>query len=151
MSQIDKRIILEQMVGEVDINIEAAVSAINSARESMESDSKSSAGDKYETGRAMLHIEIQNNEVQLAKSLDMKRVLLSINADKRCEKVEFGAYVITNNGNYFLSAPIGSLKNDLFSCFAISMGSPLGASMKGKVTGDSFVFNKKSYSIVEIL
>jgi len=45
--------------------------ALEFAKESRDNETKSTAGDKYETGRAMADIEVQKLDMQLAKHKQM--------------------------------------------------------------------------------
>lgn len=74
--------------------------AIDLAIEARDNDSKSSVGDKYETNRAMMQIELEKNNRQLAQYLKQKKELSDIDINKTFDKVEFGSLVLTNQGNY---------------------------------------------------
>ena len=83
--------------------IEDARVAISDLQESANEETKSSAGDKYETGRAMMQLEIEKHTTQLGELLKQKQVLDQINIDRTQETVQFGAVVRTNQGNFFIS------------------------------------------------
>ena len=57
-----KEQILNQLLTQLDQKTETAKTAIESAKESRDNDTKSSAGDKFETGREMMQMEIDKNE-----------------------------------------------------------------------------------------
>ena len=63
-----KQLILNQLHKILDQKMESLVHNISSAEESRDSNTKSSAGDKYETSREMTQIEIQKNVNQLSKT-----------------------------------------------------------------------------------
>jgi len=48
-------------LAEIEKRIHTAKSAMESAEESARNETKSSAGDKFETGRAMMHLEKEKN------------------------------------------------------------------------------------------
>lgn len=134
----------------LDEKIEMLQEAIFSAKESRDSDSKSSAGDKYETGRAMMHIEIDKNEIQLKNILRLKNEVLKINAQKIVQHVEFGAIVCTQQGQYFIAVALGKIEVRDTSFYSISLASPLGKAMQGLTEGEYFVFQGKPEVIKEI-
>lgn len=134
----------------IDQNIAAAQQSITSAKESRDSDTKSSAGDKYETGRSMMQFEMEKNEHQLNKSLHLKNELKKIDKNKLNLKAEFGSIVITNQGNYFLSIGIGKIQLEKESYFAISLASPLGTLLHKKEIGDTVLFQEKEIEIITI-
>jgi transcription elongation GreA/GreB family factor len=130
--------------------IEMLQEAIFSAKESRDSDSKSSAGDKYETGRAMMHIEIAKNENQLKNILRLKNEVLKINTQKEFQQVEFGAVVHTQQGQYFIAVALGKIEVRDSSFYSISLASPLGKAMQDLTVGERFIFQDKSVEIKEI-
>ena len=123
-----------QMV--VSQRIASAAEAIRMAQASANEEGKSSAGDKYETGRAMAQLEIEKASSQLAEANKLKQALEKIPVDASGLIVKPGSLVITNQGSYFISIAAGKLTVDDETWFAISVSSPLGANLVGKKEGD---------------
>ena len=146
-----KQQIISQLQEMLDSKIETAIMAIALAKESRDNDTKSSAGDKYETGRAMMQLEMDKNEAQKSKILKLKRELSQINIQKNFSKVEFGSLVVSNQENYFISIGIGKLdvENEIF--YVISFASPIGKLLQHKIIGDKFQFQGKEFMIENIL
>lgn len=121
---------------------ETVVNIIRSNRNALATETKSSAGDKHETGRAMLQLEIEKASQQLAGINEMKIVLSKIIIDDNSNIVKLGSVVYTDQANYFLSISAGqiNISNNLY--YAISSSSPIGKLMLGKKAGDVFVFRK---------
>lgn len=113
-------------------------------------DTKSSMGDKYETGREMLQQEINNLQVQLNEILKQKDFLKTL-LPKPSEKAEKGAIVKTEKGLFFISVSLGEIKIDSEKIICISPESPLAKAMNGKQKGEGFSLNNMSQKIVEIL
>jgi len=134
--------ILSAKLDELAINIA-------STQESRDSDTKSSAGDKFETSREMAQIELNNLENQADKTARLLNELKQTNS-KTTTTVGYGSLVTTNNGTYFLSIPYGKLTLDTTEYFVISLASPIGQNLNGKTVGESFSFNGKRYSILSI-
>ncbi len=135
----------------IDEKIFICNKAIDLAKEARDNDSKSSVGDKYETNRAMMQIELEKNNQQLAQYLKQKKELSDINVNKIFDKVEFGSLVLTNQGNYFISIGHGKveIENELF--YAISMASPIGQILINRIIGDIIQFQAKSFIIEGII
>ncbi len=146
-----KLLIYNQLISIIESKTVTLNNAIVSAKEARDSDSKSSAGDKYETGRAMMHIEIEKNEVQLSKALKLKKELSEIDIKKDFQKIEFGSLVITNNGNYMISIGLGRLNIENVECYAISMASPIGKVIQNLKIGDSVLFQNREIIIQDIV
>ncbi|AJR03068.1 3-oxoacyl-ACP synthase [Siansivirga zeaxanthinifaciens CC-SAMT-1] len=124
--------------------------SITEIQESLTSETKSSAGDKHETGRAMLQLEREKLGNQLAEIQKTKEVLTKISVDKNAETIGLGSVVITNKVHYFLAISAGELKVDNSLFYAISASTPIGQLLLGKKAGDSFEFRGQTTHILEV-
>ncbi len=148
---LTKQEIWSFMKAKLDQNISDAMHSIALAKESRNSETKSTAGDKYETGRAMVQIEIDKNAHNLNATRELINELSKIKLEKEHTKVEFGSLVYTDMGVYFISIGMGKLGINGFECFAISLASPLGAMMKDKKIGDKIVIQGRELTISQII
>jgi len=112
-------------------------------------DTKSSMGDKYETGREMLQQEINNLQVQLNEILKQKDSLKTV-LPKPSDKAEKGAIVKTEKGLFFISVSLGEIKVENEKIICISLESPLAKAMNGKQEGELFSLNNISQKILNI-
>ena len=112
-------------------------------------DTKSSMGDKYETGREMLQQEINNLQVQLNEVLKQQDFLKTILV-KPSDKAEKGAIVKTERGLFFISVSLSELSFEHQKIICISPESPLAKAMNGKQKGEVFSLNNMSQKIVDI-
>lgn len=136
----------------IEKQIVTAQNAIASAEESRNNETKSSVGDKYETGRAMMQNEIAKNQAQLAKATQFKMELAQIIPDKKNEIVEQGSLVMTNHGNfYIINTGLGKIKLEDITYYAISLASPIGHVIGHKKVGDELSFQNRKYVIKEII
>jgi len=142
-----KGLVYHKILEELDRKIEVISAAIASAKDSRNNDTKSSAGDKYETGREMMQIEIEKNEVLLNQTAKQRKELARINVSEEFNKVAFGSLVVTDKGTYFISIGIGKIQIDDQICYAISLASPIGALLKDKMLGDEVSFQGRSFVI----
>ena len=146
-----KQLVYNSIVAKIEQKIQTAQTAIEIAKESRDNDTKSSAGDKFETGREMMQIEIENNKLLLNKALTQLNELKKIDLQKDYSKVEFGSLVITNNGSYFFSIAEGKIEVDSGLYYAVSMISPLGKLLNSKVVGDEIMLNNKMFRVDKII
>ena len=116
------------------INLSKEIEAV---QESMTSDTKSSAGDKYETGREMMNQEVAKLRAQLDIINRNLAVLQNIKANEACDSVRFGALVKTSLADYFISISYGKLALAEQDFMLISALSPLAQLMIGKKEGES--------------
>lgn len=135
--------LLQQKIATLNKELEAV-------REAANSETKSSMGDKYETGREMMMQERNRLGGQLEVFADQLAAFNSIKLDKKYSKVSYGSMVQTSEVIFFLSTATGPLKIDGHSVFAISGEAPIAKTMIGKQVGDTFSFNNKSFTIKEI-
>lgn len=112
-------------------------------------DTKSSMGDKYETGREMLQQEINNLQVQLNEVLKQQDFLKTILV-KPSDKAEKGAIVKTEKGLFFISVSLGEVTFENQKIICISPESPLAKAMNGKQKGEVFSLNNMSQKIIDI-
>jgi len=123
---------------------------LHAAQEAAENEESSSAGDKYNTDRAMIQIEIEKYEKQLIEAQKLQKALKLINIERSYDYVDLGSLVETNIGTYFFSIGIGKIVIDQAIIYAISPASPLGQHLLGKKTGDQILFNNKTITILKI-
>lgn len=128
-----------------------AEAAIADAREAVQNETKSSAGDKYETAREMMQQEIDLNTTRLLQLRKQMEILDRITTDTDSTIIIPGSLVHTTQGIYYISISAGKLSIDGNTCYAISMDSPLGAQLKGKKAGDEFIINGKKGIISDVL
>lgn len=149
MKEIKKRL-YEICMEYVEDRIRNAESAISTARESANDDTKSSAGDKYETTREMMQQEIDRNRKQLDESMKLKLILNQIDPAKSSDLVEQGSLVHTNLGIFYISISKGQISVDGKTYFAISSVSPIGQLLMRKKKGAEAVFNGKAIKVQEL-
>jgi transcription elongation GreA/GreB family factor len=138
-------------VNYVQQRMNAAQQAIAEAQKASNDDTKSSAGDKYETSREMLQQETNRNLTQLNEANKLMVALNHISTKGRVAIADTGSVVLTDNGNFYLSISAGALQLQEINYFAISPASPIGIKMKGCQAGDVFDVNGKVYHVIELL
>lgn len=131
--------------------INTAQQAIEMAQASADEETKSSVGDKYETARAMMQLEMEKHHTMLNDALKTKQVLEKINLQQNAQSIQPGSLVWTNYGNFFVSISAGQLRVENETYFAISPATPIGSKLIGLKPGATFQFNNKSYHIEKIV
>lgn len=134
----------------VNTRIQGLKNAIAEAQQSASEETKSSAGDKYETGRAMAQLEIEKNTAQLAEALKLKQAIEQISPDQSSSTIQTGSLVITNQGKFYISISVGQLKLDEDFFFIISPTAPIAKHMIGLKPQSSFSFQGKTFTILAI-
>jgi hypothetical protein len=126
------------------------LSAIQSAQNAANQESKSSAGDKYETGRAMAQNDIGMHQVQLAAVQRDLDYFKNLNFFQNFEMIKAGALVETSIGYIFISVSLGKLVFENHNIMAISKDAPLGLALLSKKTGERIQFNHLQIQILGI-
>jgi transcription elongation GreA/GreB family factor len=133
----------------LDGKISALQSALKELTEGAQNDSKSSAGDKHETSRAMMQIEQENISRQLDELLRERNELALVDISSS-SVVKKGSLIKTNHGYLFLSVAIGKVITDSNDVIVLSPQSPLGRKLTGLTAGSSAEVNGVQYRIDEI-
>jgi transcription elongation GreA/GreB family factor len=135
----------------VQQRMDNARQAIAAAEQSASEDTKSSAGDKYETGREMMQQEKNRNMAQLTEANKLLVTLNRIGTNGNKQKAEEGSIVVTNNGSFYIAISAGVIVHEMVNYFAISAASPIGARLTGCKAGDGFKLNGKEYMVKEVI
>jgi hypothetical protein len=123
----------------------------NSAIESAASETKSSAGDKHETARELIHKERELVSKQKMDAENLLAELLSINLSANNGSIVKGSLIITSIGNFFLGISLGFVIINDTRIACISIASPIGNKLFGKKLNEKFVFQDKLIEILEII
>ena len=111
---------------------------------------KSSAGDKFETSRALMQTEYDKIHNQLLIFKNQLRAIKSISLSDKKKKVGVGSFIKTNKSFYFISIGLGKQIIDNNDIYIISLSSPIGKLLNNKKKGDKIVFNNKEELIENI-
>jgi hypothetical protein len=118
-----------------------AQEAMDRAQESANSEEKSSAGDKYETGRAMGQLQKEMHGRQFSEHAKEMKALQAIFTDSLYDKVGPGAFVQAKEIAFFVSAGIGRQEVEGISVLFVSPLAPLARALYNKKAGDDILFN----------
>jgi transcription elongation GreA/GreB family factor len=138
-------------VAYVKSRMQEAEQAIAEAQQASNNDTKSSAGDKYETGREMAQQETNRNLAQLNEANKLMVALNQVGVKSSAATADTGSLVTTNNGDFYIAISAGSLLLNGKNYFAVSPVSPIGLKLKGKRAGEEFNLNGKTYLISSVL
>lgn len=123
---------------------------IADVRDAIANETKSSAGDKYETSREMMQQDIDQHMARLNELHKMRQTLDQIPTTHTAAAVMPGSVVYTNNGNYYIAISAGPLTVDGTKYYAISAASPIGTQLMSKTEGATIMLNGKSF-VVEMV
>lgn len=143
--------LLEKVKEILDKRMDTSWQAMEAAKNSANEEGKSSAGDKYETARAMGQLDREMNGRMYEQARQERQILEKINPAIHCSNVSLGALVLTGMGEFFVAVGAGVVALNGKNIMVISPQSPIGMVMMGKVTGESFEFRDKWYKVVSVV
>lgn len=115
-------------------------------------DTKSSAGDKFETGRETMSRDLMTVENQLKQANFEFDELCRFQAIKKpSSSVQEGSLVQLGTDKYLISISLGQITVDGQKLFMLSKNSPLGEILVGRKKNDQVEFRGKSILITEVL
>ncbi|WP_405294796.1 3-oxoacyl-ACP synthase [Algibacter sp. Ld11] len=135
----------------IDSRFQTIQNTINEIQESLTSETKSSAGDKHETGRAMLQLEREKAGNQLAEINKTKVALSKIDISNTSQTVGLGSVIYTNQANYYIAISAGELIFNNQKFYAISPNTPIGLLLMGKTVNNIIQFRTQHFEIKSVL
>jgi transcription elongation GreA/GreB family factor len=135
----------------LQVRLERLNTKILDLQESLSSETKSSAGDKHETGRAMIHLEREKLGYQLAEIEQNLKTLERINPVSQHVKVGLGSVVFTTQFNYFIAVSCGQISSRGTDFYAVSLSSPIARHFMSKEQEDCVTFRSQKITILKIL
>lgn len=118
--------------------------------ESLGSETKSSAGDKHETGRAMLQINREQAGEQLLEISKIEKSLAKVTTAIQKETVRLGSVVHTSTLQFYIAVSAGEIKIEGQTFYAITPSAPIGKLLIGKRVGDVVRFRESEITIINI-
>ena len=135
---------MEERIAEIELQGKAL-------QEGVANESKSSAGDKHETARAMMNLEQEKLGRQFQELMTMKEHFNKINFEIVSDKIQLGSMIETNKGYFLLSVGLGKIKANTQDLMLLSLQSPLGEILLGKSEGDRVILNTHEYIIIKVI
>jgi len=142
--------LLEKVKELIENRMQTSYDAMEAAKNSANEEGKSSAGDKYETARAMGQLDREMNGRMYEQARQERLSLDKIDTETLFMKVAFGALVETTMGYFFVSIGAGVIDLDTIKFMTISPQAPIGQLIMGKTTTETFDFRGKIHKIIAI-
>lgn len=137
-------------LGALELRLQTIKTKVEDIQQSLSSETKSTAGDKHETGRAMLQLEREKTGQQLSELQKLQEILSRISPKSKHEIVALGSVVQTTNASYFIAISVGELSCDEQSVYAISANTPMAKVLLGRKIGDTIAFRDDKFEIINL-
>lgn len=137
----------------VEENITSLSSSISEIKNDLNSATKSSAGDKHEVGRAMMHIELEKQSKHLSELNKSHQTLhlISLEVNIKHNQIKLGSLVLLSNGQlYYISLSLGKLNTKDKEFYAISPITPLACLLLNQKVNDVINFRGQKLTIKEL-
>ncbi len=140
---------IQKIQGQLDM----LQNAISQAKESLNSESKSSAGDKHETGRAMAQLELEKLGGQFESARKLYQLADRLPFQTQLKTIKSGSLVLTENFVYYISIGLGktNLKYQDKEIYTISPASPLAQSILGLSKGEEYGLKGRTNQILDCI
>lgn len=135
---LTKSVVIAELNKQLLIKLSYLTTNLKQAIHSRNSDTKSSAGDKFETSREMAQIEIQKIETEILKTQQFITDLFA----------KFSKFIITDKGTFLISIPFGKLILNDEKIFCISRNAPITKHLINTKKDDCFFYNDMKYNII---
>ena len=145
-----KQLLLDSCSATLQTRIGVAATAMQSAQESANSEDKSSAGDKYETGRAMSQLDRDMNARQLEEAKSALALAEKINVTLLYDKVAKGAVALCGDLVFFVGVGLGIKDVQGREVIFLSPTAPLAMELLNKKKGDFIVFKGKKVLLTDV-
>lgn len=146
-----KQQLLEKVKELIESRMQTSFEAMEAAKNSANEEGKSSAGDKYETARAMGQLDREMNGRMYEQARQERLSLDKIDSETIFTKVAFGALAETTMGYFFVSIGAGIVELNGTKFMVISQEAPIGQIILGKTVGETFEFRGQKYKIISIV
>jgi len=145
-----KEKVIEHIKNDLQKRMNSYASSMLDIQNSVNNETKSSAGDKYETGRSMSQMELSMQQAQY-KKVEYDFVMMEqIEKKKSGNSIETGSLVKTNSGYYFIAISFGKINVGNTDIVVLSPLTPLAKTLLNKRVGDTAIFNQQQLLIQKI-
>ena len=143
-----KHLVAQALIAHLESAQAEAVARLDSLKEALESEAKSTAGDKHETGRAMIHQEMEHVDATRERcDHHIREVIKWRNADVQPQKVNPGVLVQTDGPWVLVGIPLGKIQSADALLLAISAEAPVAKAWQGAKVGDSVQLGPQTLTI----
>jgi hypothetical protein len=146
---VSKEEVIARSVEVIASKKQTLLTALQLLEESLLSETKSSAGDKHETGRARVQAEQDKLLGMLNEILEMEKLANQLKALPE-NSPQKGILMSTDKGLFYLGLSLGRVEVKGENVYVISAVSPLGSALKGKKAGEALEFRDVKYKVLDV-
>ncbi|MFL2991119.1 MAG: hypothetical protein CBD66_000820 [Flavobacteriaceae bacterium TMED206] len=144
-----KKHVIEYILSVLRSNTDLLENELKSINDEKNSITKSSAGDKHETSRALMQSEFDKINNNYQSQLNQLKVIESLDISDK-SKIGLGSLVETDSSILFIGIGLGIHQIDNKKVLIVSKASPIGKQIDGKEEGDYILLNNNKEKIIRI-
>ena len=144
-----KKHVIEYILSVLRSNTDLLENELKSINDEKNSISKSSAGDKHETSRALMQSEFDKINNNYQSQLNHLKVIESLDMSDK-PKIGLGSLVETDSSILFIGIGLGIHQIGNKKVIIVSKASPIGKQLEGKKEGDYILLNNNKEKIIRI-
>ena len=137
---LNKSVVIAELNKQLQNKLTYLNTTLQQAIDSRNSDTKSSAGDKFETSREMAQIEIHKLESEIVKTQQFINNLLA----------KASQFIVTNKGVFLITIPFGKLMLNDTVVFCISNSAPIAKPLVNTEISAQFNYGGVEYEVLDI-
>lgn len=130
-----KKKLLTSIFSELENKLKIIQKDIEDLRTELSDNTKSTAGDKHETSRAMTHLEMEKLGKQFLETQKLLNTAYQFENIEPKTIVDVGSLVQCNNAIFLMGLPLGKVIVEEQIVYSISLSSPVGQVLLGKEIG----------------
>ena len=146
----DRKTLIARCRRDLEARRESYLRELASLGEAAARETKSSAGDKYETAREMIAQGRNLVGRNLSETEGNLAILERMAASPASGMVGLGSLVETSQGWYLVGASLGEIEWEGGPVRTLSLGSPLGQALRGRVPGDRLPWRGGDLAILRL-
>lgn len=147
---LNKKELLQFILNDLHSQKQEVEGEIESLLEEIGKETKSSAGDKFETAREMMNQERNRLEESLHYLTTQSISVEAMQTAKPTKTVGLGSLVETDNHIFLFGVALGKIQFQGEEIFLLSLNSPIGKAFLGKEKDTQLSFKTTNYSIKNI-
>ncbi len=148
---MEKGKLIEYISNELQDQLDELELTILNLKDEIANETKSSAGDKFETSREMMNQERIHLEERKAIFIEQLYLVKKVSsANHVSNKVENGSLIKIGPFHFLIVCPIGKIEMNKKNIQVVSPSSPIAKSIMSKKINDHVMIGKSEFSIEQI-
>ena len=151
LTLLTKRMIHAAVLVKAQERVHQLQTQLYALQSNLGSETKSSAGDKHETGRARIQLEMERLGQQLKRVEQDLSAVQALHHTEELTRVGTGALVQLDDQLLYVSVALGQMSIVSHAFQTVGPTAPLIQALSGKQVGESAVFRDKTITVIDLV